>query len=188
MYEKMEITVNGVTPLMMHNGQLADPLNEYAKGVKVISAKRNKTESQFAEMGKLEWYGGLYLNDNRRVVIPGQNIEAALIAAAKKNKLGKQFTAGMLSDGAWPLIYDGPKDVDKLWADGRFVDRRRVCISQSSVMRCRPIFKTWSLSFTVHYLPDMLNPQQVTEAVVICGRVIGLCDYVPKFGRFEIEK
>jgi hypothetical protein len=48
------------------------------------------------------------------------------------------------------------------------------------------MFRQWELDFTVHYLPDILNDAQVREAMVTAGRIIGLGDYRPKFGRFDV--
>ena len=43
MYKVMLLTIIGTAPLVMHNGQTADPLNKYAKMLKAISGKRKKT-------------------------------------------------------------------------------------------------------------------------------------------------
>jgi hypothetical protein len=33
------VTIEGTAPIIMHNGQTADPLNQYAKAIKQISGK-----------------------------------------------------------------------------------------------------------------------------------------------------
>src|SRR5688572_28760874 len=107
-YETSKFRIRGVVPLVMHNGQLADPLNSYTKELKKVSGKRSKTEADHEQMGKLEWYGSLYLH-NGAPCLPGEVIEAAFIEAAKKGKRGPQAKAGVISDGFWPIEYDGPK-------------------------------------------------------------------------------
>ncbi len=46
--------------MLQHNGQTADPLNEFAKELKKVSGKRNKTDEYHALMGEIEWRAGLY--------------------------------------------------------------------------------------------------------------------------------
>jgi hypothetical protein len=45
MYKLLSLTIVGTAPLLMHNGQTADPLNKYAKMLKSVSGKRKKTEA-----------------------------------------------------------------------------------------------------------------------------------------------
>lgn len=187
MHKAIQFRVKGVSPIIMHNGQTTDPLSPYAKRIKEISSKRIKTDDDHAAMSAIEWEAGLYLDENMRVCFPGENIESAFFEAAGKFKLKKQCRSGLLSDGNWPLIYDGPKNLDKLKADPRFIDRRRIKVQQSAVMRTRPIFVNWGLEFTVHYLPDQLNRKQVEDLADAIGRNVGIGDYRPKYGRFAVE-
>lgn len=187
MYKTINFHLQGIAPLLLHNGHLADPLNEWAKAMKEVSSKRKKTDDDHAELGRLEWHGGLYLNEDQQPIVPGENIEAMLIEAGRKQKLGKQFQAGVLSDGQWLIKHDGPKKIDALWADKRFRDRRRAKVNGgSSVMRTRPMFRSWAIDLVVQFLPELLNQSQVVEAMNTAGRIIGLGDYHPKFGRFEV--
>jgi hypothetical protein len=185
MHKTIEFTIRGISPLMLHNGALADPLNEFAKRLKEISGKRNKTEADYRAMADIEWEGGLYFDEDHRIVMPGENIEAAITAGGKKFKLGDQCKAGILSDGDWPIIYEGPKDLEKLKADPRFRDCRGVKIQKNRIMRTRPLFVPWGLKFTVQYLPDL---DQVVKILDTVGRIIGLGDFKPKYGRFTVEK
>lgn len=190
MYERIEFHISGISPLLCHNGQLADPLNEWAKRMKEVSGKRNKTDADHEALAKLEWFGGLYVDDNGHPVIPGVNIESMLVSAGAKQKLKKQFQAGVISDGNWPIEYDGPKVAEKLWIESgtKFADRRICKLNgKTSIVRTRPIFRKWGLKFTIDFLPDLLNPKQVRDAVAVAGRIIGLGDYKPKFGRFEVS-
>lgn len=186
MYREMEFTIRGVSPLLMHNGRLANPRDEFAKAIKAITSKRNKTDDDHEEISRLEFLGGMYTDDRGRPCVPGENIEAAFVEAGKKNKLGKQFAAGLICDGLWPVEYDGPKTADAMWKDGRFVDCRKAGIKANSVMRTRPIFREWSLAFTISYLPDQLDPAQILQALEMLCTVTALLDGRPKFGRSEI--
>ena len=186
MYKTIGFEIKGLAPLMTKNGQTCDPLNEHAKAMKEISKKRVKTEEDYEALSRLDWFGALYLNDDGRPCIPGENIEAMFISAAKKSKQGPQAKAGILSDGLWPIIYAGPKDMDALYDTRKFIDRRSVKVSQSRVMRTRPIWREWSLKFEVSYMADIFNKSEVVALLKVAGEIICLGDYRPKFGRFEI--
>lgn len=58
-----KVTLIGEAPIMLNNDQTADPLNHIAKAIKKISNKNKKTEADHLELSKLEWFGGLYLED-----------------------------------------------------------------------------------------------------------------------------
>ena len=70
--------------------------------------------------------------------------------------------------------------------------RRGLCAfsvpQRSTVMRTRPIFREWELEFTVHFMPDIVDEHSLDEAVEIAGKLIGLSDYRPKYGRFEVQR
>ncbi len=38
-YQQVQVTIVGVAPLLLHNAQLADPLNKFVRGIKEITAK-----------------------------------------------------------------------------------------------------------------------------------------------------
>lgn len=178
--------VRGVVPTIMHNGQLADPMNEFAIAMKEITSNRTKTETEFVKMAKIEHEGSLYLNGDGKPFWPTGNIKAMLVDAAKKSKNGKNAKAGIVVMGDTSLIYDGPKTAEGLWKDKRFVSRMGVRIEKNRVQRTRPIFPEWELRFEVGYLADVCSKAHVSNWVQIAGRLIGLSDYRPDYGRFVV--
>jgi hypothetical protein len=185
-YKTIDFHIRGVAPLLMHNGQLANPLNPFTKAIKAITAKKKKTDEDYTEVARLEIFGGLYVDDQGRPVLPGEVIEGTIVSGARKTKKGKDALSAIIVDGNFPLIYDGPKTPETLWEDKRFHYTVGVTVGQSCVMRTRPIFKSWECKFTVHYLDEVFNPQEVIDFVETAGRVAGLGDRRPKFGRFEV--
>lgn len=191
--KKLKFRLEGDAPMMMHNGQLVDPLNKYTKLIKELTAKRTKTDADHLALSHLEFKGGLYLNEARtQVVIPGDVIESMLKEAAKSQKLGKVFTSAVFCEGEFPLEYNGTKnckDVDeKLWDTGAFHNTRPVRIGQVKIMRTRPIFKEWSVTVTVHYDDSKVNEAQVVDIMKHAGAYKGIGDYIPKYGRFVSEQ
>ena len=185
-YEKLDFHIRGIAPLLMHNSRLSDPLDPIAQEMKSISAKRKKTDGDHARLADLEWEGGIYTDDEGRLCMPGQNIEAALVAAAKLNRLGPKFKMGLLCEGLWPIEHEGPSDLKKLMADPNFRYRTSMKVQQNRVMRTRPRIPSWELTFAIHYHPDVLTPSQVAQAMRECGEFIGLGDSRPRFGRFVV--
>lgn len=197
MQSRATATIKGVAPLMMHNGQLADPMNKYAIAIKKISSKRNKTDEDYIEIAHLEFLGGMYYDKTIGVYIPVENIDAMVRDAAKLKKLGTSVQRGVQCDGfILPLEYVGPRDPEVMWDTTEFRDVRGIKNGASGgrVMRCRPLFREWSLTFTLTYEKTQINEENLRQCVEDAGKYIGLGDYRPgspkggRFGRFDIVK
>lgn len=168
----------------MHNGQLADPLNKFSKDLKRVSGKRAKTDADFAEMAKIEWYASLYVDDGK-LCIPMEVLEAALVEGAKKQKLGKQTQSTLFVTGNAILHFDGDKlTADELWERGANRLTTGVRIQRNRVMRTRPRIEKWWCEAEVQFDDKILDPAKITEIVTTTGREIGIGDWRPKFGRF----
>lgn len=186
MWKTLNVKVIGHGALLMHSGQLVDPLNPFSRAIKDVSGRRKKTDADLEELARLEWLGGLYLGGGEPC-IPGENLEACIIGGAKKSKDGPQAKAGVICDGNFPLIYDGPRNPDALWTDERFRLRVPARVGMARVMRTRPRFDCWSCVAAVEYNPDFCNAEAVLRWLRTAGDVIGLGDWRPRFGRFSVE-
>lgn len=189
MYEKLSVEIKGLTPTVMHNGQLSNPLNKWVKAIKLLTGKgKKKTDADIAEIMRLEWMGGLYVDEQHRPCWPGENIAAMIKVAARATKQGKDVERGLQIGGLWPLKYEGPKDLDVLFADERFSMVNSVKVNNSRVIRCRPQFPNWSLEFDLEYLPDQLNPADIKGFIEYAGIYVALSDRRPQWGRFEVRQ
>lgn len=187
-YGQVTLKITGVTPLIVHSGALADPLNKFAKAMKAVSGKRKKTDADLEELARLEFLGSLYLK-NGRPCMTSECLEAMLTSGAKKVKSGMQCKSGVFIDESPFIEYEGPTDPDEMWQDERFRLTAGVKLNgKVRVMRTRPKFDDWSITFTVHYLTDLLDKKDVIEFSKIAGIQCGLCDWRPKFGRFIVEE
>lgn len=65
---------------------------------------------------------------------------------------------------------------------------RPVIINRARVMRYRPQLDTWALEFTLSILDDELHSSVVFEILQDAGKRVGIGDYRPKFGRFQVVK
>lgn len=186
-YKELSFKIIGVAPLLMHSGQLVDPLNPHSRSIAEITKKRKKTDADHEEMGRREFFGALYVSGGEPC-IPGEMVEAALIKGAMKEKRGPAAKAGLLVENNARLEYDGPRDPKVLWEDPRFRLRVAVKVGQSKVMRTRPRFEGWSATISIKFLPSLLNAREVRDFLVTAGEQIGIGDWRPRFGRFVVPE
>ena len=186
-WKKIEYKLTSSAPLIMHNGQTADPTNKWSKLIKQISSKRTKTDADYEEMARLEFMAGLYLDENGPI-LPAFVIDSLVINGAKKSKEGQVAKSGCFCPHQAKLEYDGPRTADELWADEQFRFSAIVRIGQSRVARMRPIFREWSAVITLNAEDTMVNPARVQEWLDAAGTQVGVGDWRPQNGRFAVEK
>ncbi|KKN42805.1 hypothetical protein LCGC14_0709370 [marine sediment metagenome] len=187
MWQELKIQVTGTgLGLLMHNKQLADPLNEFTQALKKVSSKRKKTEADHTEMARLEFMGGLYLDEKGRPVAPADWFEATLLAAAKKKRMGPIVKAAVFCEDDALLKFAGPTKVDKRIDDPECQLRVAVRVQQARVMRTRPLFLDWSCTAVLKVDTAQINMQEVIELVELAGQQAGIGDWRPKYGRFDI--
>lgn len=166
---------------------MANHLNPFVKEIKKISGKRQKTEADLEQMSKIEWFAGLYVKAGK-VIIPGIVLEAALINGAKKSKAGKTAQAGMFVQSDMPLAFpDMGLTLDQLWEMEDYRFSAIVRVQQSRISRMRPKFDTWSIVANIQFDDTLFSKSQVHDIVKLTGEQIGLCDWRPRFGRFNVE-
>lgn len=185
--EKITFKISGICPLIMHNGQLANPMNPIVKAMKPIAAKRKKTDSDLEKLAELEFKGSLYMDEDGPVV-PAEMIEAAIYNAAKVQRLGKQAKGTVFCEDNGRLEYDGPRTADELWADEKYRLQVMVRVQQNKVLRTRVMFEDWSTEFTVCYDAERINKDTIIDFVETAGFHSALGDWRPKFGRFKVDE
>lgn len=172
---------------MMQNVQSVDPTNKFAKESKKVSSKRKKTDADHERLKEIDFFGGLYMNENGPC-IPSNWIEGTIIAGAKKEREGPRAKSGFYCEGSFDLEYEGPRTAEELWEEkDKFVDVRPVNIQRNKVMKCRPIFKEWSAEIEVSYDNSAVNPEELKRWLDVAGSQCGIGTYRPKHGRFHVE-
>jgi hypothetical protein len=185
--EKKTYKITGMVPLIVHNVALSDPMNPLAKEIKKISAKRRKTDDDHEAIAKLEFQGGLYLDENENIIMPPECLEALLVSGSKKARLGAKFKSAVMVDDNVKFSFDGPKNWEKRFKDKNCVNRAAVRVKKARVMRTRPQFKDWTIEFTVLYNPEVVDLADIDNALDVAGSQVGLCDWRPRFGRFSVN-
>lgn len=197
-FTEIECRIVGVSPMLMHNGRLADPNNVFAKQMKELtSKKKNKTDEDCLLVYKLEWLGGLYFDSKIGPYVPDQNIEGCIRDGARIRNKGKAVQAGVTITQlkiplvcGWPMEKGAPVEPEKVWDSGKFVDQRMVVnpSTRARVLRTRPVFSEWFCEFVVNVDDELASAADVVNWLTDAGRVKGIMDGKPKFGRFVVER
>lgn len=68
------------------------------------------------------------------------------------------------------------------------VDKQSVVVQRARILRCRPHFDEWELKFQITLRDDRIQPAIVREILESAGKYVGIGDYRPRYGLFEIVK
>ncbi|XXX79257.1 hypothetical protein WMF30_10825 [Sorangium sp. So ce134] len=196
--KEFKCRIVGVRPLIVHNVQLADPLNDYTRRISeltAMSSKAKKQEDIQLKLARIEFEGSMYLDENKRQVIPSENILRAIRDGGAEQRNGKKIEATVsLGEDVVPIEYDGPTDIDEMFdAKGplghifRFRKQAKPR-GQGVVLRTRPRFPKWALSFTVQIvLGAGIGEKNVRDAIEDAGKLKGLGDWRPRYGLFVLD-
>lgn len=168
----MTVTITGQTSLLMHSFPMVP-----------IEALEKKSPEEQAMLAA-------YTTPEGRFFIPGLNIQRALIAGATYSK-GKG--RGSLQKSAAACLLVSPEYV--LLDQAHYeIDARPVVVpaTKGRVMRYRPRFDKWSVTFEVEWDDTLLTEHQVRRIVDDTGQRVGLLDFRPEkkgpFGRFIVTE
>ena len=202
MLKEIKVKWTGEEALIMHRGDLADPMDRWAKLISAQAkrAKASKSEPDAIELYRLEWYGSAYVDSKIGFVIPTDNVTKVIIEGARKAKLGKQVEASVFVEGIPPnghheavkLDFPGPQEQEAMWKlflDGKddFVFKKTLKVAKTRIVRCRPIFRQWSILFVLHFDPSVISQDQLVEAMKQAGHLVGMGDWHPRYGTFKSE-
>lgn len=172
---RINFTIRGVADLLFHRWSNED-----------VEAKRTaKRGSAVKRTDNLEAY--VWRNDDGMVCLPGSYVHRAMVQAGKfmqdpRSSRAKQacdlFKAAFVP--VTVLCPLGPK-----W---EIEDKRRMVVSNAGITRTSPGFKAgWEATFDFDViLPEYVSQEMFHEALSLAGRVIGLAQYRPTYGRFQV--
>jgi len=185
---RVQMTITGISPLLMSNQRAANPLDPLVKEYKAIYAKRKKTDDDLQALSDLEFLLRIYHDEEMGPYIPAINLKRCIQDGAKRSKQGKTVDEGLQTvEQGFKLLYKGPRDIADLKADANFRDTRLVGVETRLTLRTRPIFREWGVVATFHIIPEVLNLSDLKCFADQAGLLKGLGDYRPEFGKFTIE-
>lgn len=191
--KELNCKVIGRGLLVMNNPQVADPLNAGAKELKVINAKRKKTDDDLILLSQLSVKWGVYWDNNIGIYVPSRWIFGLLTGTSYKlAKVSKKDirTSIFIDDDKFKLKYAGSKTVKGL-ADivNNEMYHHRQVLKQGQVMvaKTRPIFKEWSFAFSLIFDDSMIDESTVKQILAYGFKYGGIGDFRPTFGKADIE-
>jgi hypothetical protein len=184
----LNLRLAGTAPgLLTHNERLANKFDEFAREIAAITSKKKKTDDDHAEVARLEFFGSVYETEDGLVGIPAWNIFKSLQEGARLNKLGRAVERAVLPIGAdvLPIKHDGPNTAEAMWRAGTY-DQRSVRVNTNKVTRTRPHFMNWVVDAAFVIDTEILRLDEFTMIADNAGRLVGLGDYRPRFGRYDV--
>lgn len=172
---RVEVEIEGVCEMLFHawNCESVQGKADAKKG-----SKEKKTDD-------IESY--VYRNEENELCVPGTYLRGSIVAAAKfhqdprspRKSAADLFKAAVVS--MTPLASLGTKDWD-------YLDKRRVVIQRSAITRTRPAMRAgWKAKFVLMVnLPEYISPQFLNTVIVQAGGLIGVADFRPTYGRFNV--
>lgn len=174
---RVAVQLEGVCPLLWHRW------NNESVAAKA-KAKKGSVEKKTDDVESFLWR-----NTKGEVCIPGEYLRQSIIHAAKyeqdprspRKSMMDLMKAALVS--LTELASTGLKEPD-------YIDMRRVVIQRSAVTRSRPALKEgWKAGFILMvHLPEYVPPQRLNHILQQAGRIVGLADFRPSFGRFAVTR
>lgn len=174
---RVEIELEGVCPMMFHRWN-----NESVEAKS--KAKKGSVEKKTDDIESFVWR-----NDKGEICVPGEYVRQSVIHASKyeqdprspRKSLMDLMKAALVS--LTDLASLGVKEPD-------YLDKRRVVIQRNAVTRTRPAMREgWKAKFVLMCnLPEYLPASRLNHILQQAGRIVGLADFRPSFGRFVVNK
>jgi hypothetical protein len=171
----VSFTIKGTSALLFHRWSV-ESIAEKAAAAKGSAAKRTDDVESY-----------VWRTETGEIALPGEYVRQAVIGAAKfrqdprspRKSAMDLYKAAVVS--LTELASLGAKDWD-------YLDQRRVMVQRSGVTRMRPAFLAgWSASFEFQVLlPEYVSERELLDVLVNAGRLLGVGDFRPTYGRFAI--
>jgi len=179
------VAVRGVSAILFHRWQ-SDSIEAKAAAKKGSAAK--KTDD-------IESY--VYRNDEGVICLPGEYLRGSMIdpknGAAKYKQDPRSprksaldlFKAGVIALTNLAPITRADGTLAAAWD---FVDRRRVMVQRNGITRSRPgLVEGWTAEVQLLVqTPSLISPSLLADVLTDAGRLVGVGDFRPTFGRFHV--
>ena len=169
------LTITGSSDLLFHRWN-CEAVDAKAKAAK--NSKAKKTDD-------IESY--MWRDEAGMICLPGEYLRQSIITAAKfrqdprspRKSAMDLFKAGIVS--LTNLASLGATEPD-------YLDTRRVMVQRQGVNRTRPAMRIgWKADFELQVLtPEYIDQHLLLEVISMAGRLIGVGDFRPTFGRFNV--
>lgn len=171
------VRIEGSTPFLFHRW-IVESVKAKADAAKGSKSKRTDD---------LESY--VYRTDSGNLGIPGEYLRQSIIHASKfrQDPRSPRKSAMDLFKAAIVSLTEVADTGRPKWD---YVDQRRVTIQRNGITRSRPaLSKGWVVNFELMVnLPEYVPQDMLRETIEQAGRLIGIGDFRPTYGRFGLTK
>jgi hypothetical protein len=174
---RIAVTIRGDADILFHRWN-CEAVEAKSKAVKGSKAKKSDNVESY-----------VYRDDGGNICLPGEYLRQSMIHAAKYQQDPRSprksamdiVKAGVISLTA--LASFGTKKWD-------YEHAARVQVQRNGITRIRPAFRQgWKCTVLLMVnLPEYLAVEFVQRLVTDAGRLIGVGDFRPSYGRFSVTK
>lgn len=171
----VKVSIEGTAPLLFHAWNV-EAVQEKAKAAKGSKGKKEDNVESY-----------VYRNEAKEICLPGEYFRQSIIHAAKyvqdprspRKSAMDLFKAGLLVLTEYASLGKDTWD---------YLDQRRVVIQRNGVNRMRPaMHKGWRAGFELQIiLPEYITREILGAAITNAGRLVGVGDFRPTYGRFQV--
>lgn len=169
------VTIEGSADILFHRWN-CDSVEAKSKAAK--NSKAKKTDD-------IESY--VWRNDIGEIGVPGEYLRQAIIMAAKYRQDPRSprksamdlYKAGVVSTTLLATLGVPTWDYE---------DKRRAVVQRNGINRIRPAMREgWRCTIDLMILlPEYIQPTDLHDVITNAGRLIGIGDFRPTYGRFQI--
>lgn len=173
----VNLAITGDADLLFHRWN-CEAVDTKAKAAKNSAAKKSDD---------IESY--LWRNESGELCLPGEYVRQSIIHAAKyrpdprspRKSAMDLFKAGVVSQTHLASL--SVKDPD-------YIDTRRVTVQRAGINRSRPAMRAgWTAKLSLLIVtPEYIDAAALREVLSVAGRLVGVGDFRPSFGRFSVTQ
>ncbi len=172
---RVAVTIEGSAAMLFHRWN-CDAVEAKAKAAKGSAAKKSDD---------IESY--VYRNEAGEICLPREYLRQAIIHAAKFRqdpRSPRKSAMDLFKAAVVPLSELASLGVTE-WD---YEDRRRVTVQRNGITRIRPAMKAgWRCTVELMCnIPEYVDPLLLRQVIDDAGRLIGVGDFRPTFGRFTV--
>lgn len=177
----VHVTITGSADLLLH-----------AWNCEAVEAKSSaKKGSDAKKSDNLESY--VRRNDEGVICLPSEYLRMSIVNAAKfrqdprspRKSAMDLYKAALVSLVPLSPIVNVTGELPKMWD---YEHKCRVQVQRNGITRIRPAFKEgWRVEVPIMCnLPEYVSPKDLNEVIGQAGRLIGVGDFRPSYGRFQV--
>jgi hypothetical protein len=174
------VSLLGTAPMLMKAWNIASIEAKAA-------AKKGSTEKKTDDLE-----ASVYRTPEGLLGFPGVNLCAAIREAGRympdPRSTGRKSAMDLLKAGVVSTTIIAPFEPStKTWD---YEDARRVVVQRAGITRIRPAMREgWALTFDLMVVaPEYINPPILSHLISMAGRMNGLGDFRPTYGRFVVTR